>query len=106
MRKLIFKKYFNRDLFLVNQNIDLDELIIKKKSLKTELSNYFNKLYRRKYNHDNKERINEKVKNNCKYRYHNDEEYRKNKIEQNKKRRLMKLGITECKQYIKWTPKN
>jgi hypothetical protein len=43
MRKLIFKKYFNRDLFLATQNIDFEKLVIKKKCLKTDLSNYFRK---------------------------------------------------------------
>jgi hypothetical protein len=42
----------------------------------------FLKFYHRKYNHDNKQRINEKVEKNKKYQYNNDEDYRTHKIEQ------------------------
>jgi hypothetical protein len=101
MRKLIFKKYFNRDLFLASQNIDFEKLVINKKCLKTDLSNYFIKKKHDKYMKNNRKHFNEKMKIKARDRYHNDEEYRKLRIEQIKERRLKVLGKTERRKYVR-----
>ena len=50
---------------------------------------------------NNREHFNEKMKIKARDRYHNDEEYRKLRIEQIKERRLKVLGKTERRKYVK-----
>jgi len=83
MKVRVFKKYINKDKDLKQIIIeDIDEICKIKKSLKTDLCNFFKRIRQREYNHIHRDKINESVKKTLKKRYHNDEEYRKKRLEQ------------------------
>lgn len=83
MKVRVFKKYVNKDKELKNLiNENIEEICKLKKSLKTDLCNFFKRVRQREYNRKNRDKINDSVKKSLKKRYHNDEEYRKKRLEQ------------------------